>query len=195
MPNGCEADHWLISHARHGMPPELTEPGRAQSAGNRLNVLLERFSHHATAWTGSTWAFTIAVATIVIWAVTGPLFGFSDTWQLVINTGTTIITFLMVFLIQRTQNKDSLVIQMKLNELLAAQQGASNQLINLEDWHEDDLKALHDRFAVLSDRLKSAADDCQPHSIAEAQEALQSVQQHLYGDRRGRKRRVSSQHD
>src|SRR5207237_2497411 len=104
-------------------------------------------------WTGSTWAFTVAVAVIVIWAVTGPIFRFSDTWQLVINTGTTIVTFLMVFLIQRTQNKDSLAIQLKLNELLASQQGASNRLINLEDLSEDEIITIHHRFSTLSQRL------------------------------------------
>jgi low affinity Fe/Cu permease len=133
----------------------------------------------ATAWTGSSWAFAIAVVIVVIWAVTGPLFGFSDTWQLAINTGTTVVTFLMVFLIQRSQNKDSLAIQLKLNELLAAQQGASNNLINVEDWSEDDIIALHERFAKLSQRLQRAADDCQSHSIAEAKEALDDAQEHL----------------
>jgi low affinity Fe/Cu permease len=172
--------------------PDQSKPN--SSPGHRLSVLLERFSHHATAWTGSTWAFTIALAVILVWAVSGPLFGFSDTWQLVVNTGTTIITFLMVFLIQRTQNKDSLVVHMKLNELLAAQQGASNSLINLEDWGERDLTALHERFAALAQRLKRAADDCQPHSIAEAQEALQDVHQSLYQVREGRKHRRPSPH-
>jgi len=153
-------------------------PGSNARAG-RMNLALEKFALWATAWTGSTWAFTIAVAVIVIWALTGPIFRFSDTWQLVINTGTTIITFLMVFLIQRTQNKDSLAIQVKLNELLASQQGASNRLINLEDWSEDDIIALHERFAELSDRLEKAADDCQSHSIAEAKEAVEEAEDTL----------------
>ena len=146
----------------------------------RLNVALERFSHHATAWTGSTWAFSIAVAVIIVWAVTGPLFGFSDTWQLVINTGTTIVTFLMVFLIQRTQNKDSLAIQVKLDELLAAQPGASNTLINLEDWDEEEIVAIHQRFSDLAERLKAATDECSPHSIAEAQSALDAAHKTLH---------------
>jgi len=144
-----------------------------------LNASLEKFSHLATAWTGSTRAFAIAVAVIAIWAITGPIVGFSDTWQLVINTGTTIITFLMVFLIQRTQNKDSLAIQIKLNELLASQQGASNRLINVEDWSEDDIVALHERFAKLSDRLQTAADDCASHSIVEAKEAAEEAEETL----------------
>src|SRR5438067_2326043 len=98
---------------------------------------LERVSTWATRWTGSSAAFAIAVAVIVVWAATGPIFKFSDTWQLVINTGTTIVTFLMVFLIQRQQNKDSLAIHLKLNEVLAALEGASNRLINVEDLTEE----------------------------------------------------------
>jgi len=151
----------------------------AARPARRPNSVLERFSQAATAWTGSSWAFAVAVGVILIWAVTGPIFRFSDTWQLVINTGTTIITFLMVFLIQRTQNKDSLAIQIKLNELLASQQGASNRLINLEDWSEEEIVALHERFAKLSDRLEKAADDCQSHSIIEAKEAADEVEEKL----------------
>ena len=86
-----------------------------------------------TEWVGSGKGLTAAVAVVVLWAASGPLFGFPNTWQLVINTGTTIVTFLMVFLIQRTQNKDGLAIQLKLNELVAAMQGASNRLIEVED--------------------------------------------------------------
>src|SRR3954471_1177985 len=92
---------------------------------------------------GKPLAFLIAVALVILWAATGPFFGYSDTWQLVINTGTTIITFLMVFLIQRAQNKDSMAIQLKLNELVAAVEGASNRLIDVEDLSEEELVALH----------------------------------------------------
>src|SRR5438874_8290815 len=91
---------------------------------------------------GKPATFLIAVLVIVVWAVTGPIFGFSDTWQLVINTGTTIVTFLMVFLIQRSQNKDSLAIHLKLNELVAAIHGASNRLISAEDLTEHEVKIL-----------------------------------------------------
>src|SRR5947209_3190354 len=93
----------------------------------------ERFAAAATRWTGSTFAFLTAALIIAAWLITGPIFHFSDTWQLVINTGTTIVTFLMVFLIQRAQNKDSLALQIKLNELIAAIDGASNRLIAAED--------------------------------------------------------------
>src|SRR4051794_23959342 len=148
-----------------------------KSTGLRaLNQPLERFSRQVTVWSGSSWAFTLAVAVVIVWAVTGPYFRYSDTWQLVINTGTTIVTFLMVFLIQRAQNKDSLTIQIKLNELLASQQGASNRLINLEDWSEEDIIALHQRFAKLSERLNHVSSDCDSHSIAEAKDAVDEAQ-------------------
>jgi low affinity Fe/Cu permease len=109
----------------------------------------ERFARLAATWTGSSTAFTLAVALIILWAATGPIFNYSDTWQLVINTSTTIITFLMVFLIQRSQNKDGLAVQLKLNELVAAMQGASNRLINVEDLSEEEVAALRDRFSKL----------------------------------------------
>src|SRR5438445_8237928 len=99
-----------------------------------------------SAGAGHPITFGTAVAVIVVWLATGPLFGFSDTWQLVINTGTTIVTFLMVFLIQRAQNKDALAIQLKLNELIAAFEGASNRLINVEDLTEDEVKTLHEHY-------------------------------------------------
>src|SRR5438270_9663153 len=99
--------------------------------------LLSRFASLAAEWTGSTTSFILAAGVIVVWIATGPLFHYSDTWQLAINTGTTIVTFLMVFLIQRTQNKDSLAVQLKLDELVAAIDGASNGLISVEDLSEE----------------------------------------------------------
>src|SRR5580765_8537879 len=104
---------------------------------------LEVLARQATVRAGSSWAFGLALAVVLIWLVTGPFFGFSDTWQLVINTGTTILTFLMVFLIQRGQNKESLAIQLKLNEIVAALNGASNHLINVEDLGEAEVALLH----------------------------------------------------
>src|ERR1044072_3690675 len=108
---------------------------------NAVSEMLERFSHEATKATGTSVAFILAVAVIVVWVITGPLFKFSDTWQLVINTGTTIVTFLMVFLIQRAQNKDALAIHLKLNEIVAALEGASNRLIDVEDLTEPEIDA------------------------------------------------------
>jgi len=103
-----------------------------------------QFAHATSLWTGHPVAFLLAVAVVFVWAVTGPFFGYSDTWQLVINTGTTIVTFLMVFLIQNTQNRDTLAIQVKLSELVLAMKGAENKFAAIEDLTDDELKALHD---------------------------------------------------
>jgi low affinity Fe/Cu permease len=131
---------------------------------------MERISAAATAWTGSTPALFLAAGLIVAWLLTGPVFAFSDTWQLVINTATTVVTFLMVFLIQRSQNKDSLAIQPKLNELVAAIEGASNRLIDVEDLSEEELKVLHLHFRQLVEMAKKDTDLGKSHSIDEAQQ-------------------------
>lgn len=130
--------------------------------------LLERFSHQATKASGTSYAFILALATIVIWAITGPLFNFSNTWQLVINTGTTIITFLMVFLIQRAQNKDSIAIHLKLNEIVAAMEGASNRLIDVEDLSEDEIAALRNYYLKLIQLAKKDDNLTATHSVEEA---------------------------
>jgi low affinity Fe/Cu permease len=129
---------------------------------------LERFARRATAWTGSSWAFALAVLVIIVWAVTGPMFHYSDTWQLVINTGTTIVTFLMVFLIQRSQNKDSVALHLKLNELVAAIEGASNRLINVEDLSEDEVAVLRKHYCRLVELSKKDEKFTESHSIEEA---------------------------
>src|SRR6266571_5314910 len=117
-----------------------------------MNERFRTFSQTTAAAVGSSWAFILAVAVIVVWGVTGPLFGFSDTWQLVINTGTTIITFLMVFLVQNTQNRDALAIHLKLNELLRAIHGARNSLVDLEALSDEDMARLKQEFARVSRR-------------------------------------------
>lgn len=135
---------------------------------NTVSHLLERFSYQATEATGTSIAFVLAVATIAVWAVTGPLFKFSDTWQLVINTGTTIVTFLMVFLIQRAQNKDSRAIHLKLNEIVAALEGASNRLIDVEDLSEPEIEALRLYYRKLIDLARKDDELTKTHSIEEA---------------------------
>lgn len=130
----------------------------------------EQLSSVATRICGSTPAFIIAVAIIVIWLVTGTIFQYSDTWQLVINTGTTIITFLMVFLIQRSQNKESLTVQIKLNELIASSKLASNRLIDIEDLTEEELQTLEKYYAQLVIMSKKDKSMHQSHSIEEATE-------------------------
>ncbi|WP_118976347.1 low affinity iron permease family protein [Taibaiella koreensis] len=125
----------------------------------------ERTANRITQWTGSSYAFGAAALLIIIWIVSGPLFGYSDTWQLVINTGTTIITFLMVFLIQKTQNKDSKAIQLKLNELIAASKEASNRMVDIEDLDEKELDLLHQFYSHLAERSQKDIALHQSHSI------------------------------
>jgi low affinity Fe/Cu permease len=130
---------------------------------------MERFSRAATSWTGSTTAIVCAFGLVLVWVLLGPRFHYSDTWQLVINTTTTIVTFLMVFLIQRAQNKDSKAVALKLNELIAAVEGASNRLIDAESLSEEDLEVLHRHFILLVDKAKQDASLTQSHSIEEAE--------------------------
>ncbi len=132
--------------------------------------LFEKFSSSVTRATGSTTAFIIAFLVVVVWAGTGSIFHYSETWPLVINTGTTIITFLMVFLIQKSQNKDSLAIQLKLNELVAAHEFASNRLVNVEDMTEEELKVIQKYYSKLSDLTKNEETLRQSHSIDEAED-------------------------
>ena len=131
--------------------------------------LLARFARTAADWSGSTGAFTLAVLTVAVWVATGPLFHFSDTWQLVINTGTTIVTFLMVFLIQRAQNKDARAVHLKLNELVAAVKGASNRLINVEDLTEQEVHTLHQHYCRLVELSKRDKKLTTSHSVEEAE--------------------------
>jgi low affinity Fe/Cu permease len=114
-----------------------------------MHDAFRKFAAKTSEIVGSPWAFIIAVAMIVVWIFSGPIFGFSDTWQLVINTGTTIITFLMVFLIQNTQNRDAQAIHLKLDELIRSMQGARNSMVDLEDLSDEDLKHLHEQFKHL----------------------------------------------
>jgi low affinity Fe/Cu permease len=144
---------------------------------------LSRFATAATEWTGSTMAFVSAVLLILVWSVTGPIFHYSNTWQLVINTGTTIITFLMVFLIQRAQNKDAMAVQLKLSEIVAALEGASNQLISVEDLSEEELKVLHIHYKRLAEMAKRDSRITESHSVEEA-EARHAFKE----DRRKKKR-------
>ena len=135
----------------------------------RFTGRFEKFSQRVTHAVGRPWAFLVALLVIIVWAVTGPLFGFGDTWQLVINTGTTIITFLMVFLIQQTQNKDSKAMELKLNEVVAATKGASNRLIDVEALTEDDLDVLHGYYRQLVVLAQRDQDLTESHSLEEAE--------------------------
>jgi low affinity Fe/Cu permease len=141
---------------------EKTEKGK-------LKASFERISNKVTKSTGSPMAFITAFLIVIIWAVTGPIFNFSDTWQLVINTGTTIITFLMVFIIQQSQNKDTVAIQIKLNELIACHEKASNRLIDVEDLTDDELQVIKKFYAKLADLAEEENGVNATHSLNEAQ--------------------------
>ena len=137
---------------------------------NKKLSISERFSNRVTKITGSTAAFIVALVMVLVWAATGPVFHYSETWQLVINTSTTIITFLMVFLIQKAQNKDSLAIQLKLNELIAAHEFASNRLVDVENIPEAELKIIQKYYTYLSKITKNEESLQQSHSIDEAEQ-------------------------
>ena len=143
-----------------------------------FKLWFERMAVNITKVAGSSFAFLSALLVIVAWALTGPIFHFSDTWQLVINTGTTIITFLMVFVIQQSQNKDSLAIQLKLNELIAAEERASNRLIVVEDLSQDELEVLKKFYVRLSQLAREGNDLHSSHSVDEA-EGLHQHKFHL----------------
>jgi low affinity Fe/Cu permease len=132
-----------------------------------LGHIFDKFARASTNWTGSTTAFILATLVIITWAVTGPIFHYSDTWQLVINTGTTIVTFLMVFLIQRAQNRDAAAVQLKLNELIAAVRGASNRMIGIEDLSDEDICRLRSEFARLANLAREDHSPGRRHSVEE----------------------------
>jgi low affinity Fe/Cu permease len=142
---------------------------RKKKSKKGLSRFFEKFAAKVTKATGSPAAFMVACLAIIVWAVTGPIFGYSDTWQLVINTGTTIITFLMVFIIQQSQNKDTIALQLKLNELIAATATASNRLIDVEDLTTEELETLKKFYIKLAKLAEKENDIHSTHSIDEAQ--------------------------
>ena len=129
-----------------------------------------QFSKLFTKAAGSPFATIAAIGVILIWILSGPFFGYSDTWQLVINTGTTIITFLMVFIIQQSQNRDSMALQLKLNELIAANENASNRLVDIEDLSEEELETLKKFYVKLAQIIKKERNIKATHSLEEAQQ-------------------------
>jgi low affinity Fe/Cu permease len=138
---------------------------------NTNKNIFEVFALKVSKATGSTPAFLVAFAIVLIWALTGSFFNYSETWQLVINTGTTIITFLMVFLIQKAQNKDAMAIQLKLNELVASHKFASNRLVDVENLSEAEMKILQKYYVELSELTKKDSSLQHSHSIDEAKDA------------------------
>ena len=137
-------DHQHLGDGREHREPET--PAKVSWS----HAFFRRFSHKTSSGVGSPWAFAAACAVIAAWGITGPVFHFSDTWQLVINTGTTIVTFLMVFLIQNTQNRDAIAIHLKLDELIRALKGARNQMVDIEELSDEELEKLRSEFRRLS---------------------------------------------
>ncbi len=143
----------------------------------KFSRFFNRFSAVVTKVTGSAYAFIIASSFIVVWAATGPIFKFSDTWQLVINTSTTIITFLMVFVIQHSQNKDTIALQLKLNELIASNSKASNRLISIEDFTEEELEIIKKFYTHLAMTAKKEKTLFATHSLDEAKKnSIEKIQ-------------------
>ena len=137
-------------------PRRPLRPVRSVSRAGARTSWFTQFAKRAARWTGRPVTFGLAVGAIVLWTVSGPAFGFSDTWQLVINTATTIVTFLMVFLIQNTQNRDSEAMQLKLDELIRALDAARNETLDLEELEEDELDRLRDSYERLAEQARAA---------------------------------------
>jgi low affinity Fe/Cu permease len=151
------------------VPP--TPPGTHAATPNAFNLAFRRFANWSANAVGSKWAFTLAVLVIIAWGATGPIFHYSDTWQLVINTGTTIVTFIMVFLIQNTQNRDAKAIHLKLDELLRGVKGARTALVNLEELSDEELAELQKQFERTRERAARKAEHAADHAQHKASEA------------------------
>ena len=147
----------------------MPDPKDSLFTGRTEASTFDRVSSLISRATGSPWAVMVAIGVVAAWALTGPIFEFSDTWQLMINTSTTIVTFLMVFVIQHSQNKDTIAIQLKLNELIASTKGASNRLIDVEDLSDRDLEHIKAFYVRLAARARDEVDIGKSHSLAEAE--------------------------
>jgi low affinity Fe/Cu permease len=142
----------------------------------------EKVSNTITLYSGSSPVFITAVGLILLWGITGPIFHYSNTWLLIVNTGTSIITFLMVFLIQKSQNKESIAVQLKLNELIAASKGASNRLLNIQDLSESELNTLYEHYKTLVELTQKAKSNTQSRSVEDAIEAVkEEIEEDLEG--------------
>jgi low affinity Fe/Cu permease len=148
--------NYLVEYARSAAATPSKEISSMQDA---FRLFAERSAHAV----GTSWAFLLALLTVLVWGMTGPYFGYSDTWQLFINTGTTIITFLMVFLIQNTQNRESRIMALKLDELLRGVEGARTGFVNLDNMSDDELEAVQDEFSRLQEKYAALIDDDLAH--------------------------------
>ena len=156
--------------------PDSDKPGPVVHSAQKAHELFRKFSQKTSAIVGSPWAFVVAVAAIIIWAALGPMYGYSNTWQLVINTGTTIVTFLMVFLIQNTQNRDARAVHLKLDELIRGNKGARNWLVDLENCSEEELEQVEKEFRRV--KAKSHKGELPPEearNVAKVHETVKSI--------------------
>jgi low affinity Fe/Cu permease len=151
------------------MPPNNKQKQEEHDFFCRIRDIFRHFARKSSAVLGTAWAFIGALIIIAIWGLTGPVFHYSDTWQLIINTGTTIVTFLMVFLIQNTQNRDAKAMHLKLDELIRAIEGARNRLVDLEKLSDEELKRLEEQFTRLRNQASDSASEIE--EIEEEKEA------------------------
>jgi low affinity Fe/Cu permease len=158
----------MKTSAKNSQKTPVKSPSKSGAKQSNLMKWFDKISKVITRATGRPATFIVAATVVIVWAVLGPIFNYSDTWQLVINTGTTIVTFLMVFVIQQSQNKDTMALQLKLNELIACQKKASNRLIDVEDLTEDELEVLKKFYIRLSKLAKEESQIYTTHSIDEA---------------------------
>jgi low affinity Fe/Cu permease len=150
---------------------------KKEQPNHRKPPLFTCFANHTARAAGHHLTFTLAVLVIIAWGVTGPIFGYSDTWQLIINTGTTIVTFLMVFLIQNTQNRDSTAMHLKLDELIRALDGAQNSFLNLEEMEDKDLETIHQRYVTMAQKAQDALDRDEVEEAAKHLEKMTMAKQ------------------
>jgi low affinity Fe/Cu permease len=164
----------VVHHA--GSEPYFIYQSAFDPEAQGMHAQFRYFARRASEYLGSSWAFFSACLVVLVWAVTGPLFGFSDTWQMVINTGTTIVTFLMVFLIQHAQNHDARAMQLKLDELLRAVKAARNSMVDLEERSEEELTQMKQEFSLLSQVLGGSPTDAS--GLCPSSEALPQPTMH-----------------
>jgi len=158
----------MKTSTKNSQKASVKSPAKSNAKQSSLIKWFDKISKVITRATGRPATFIVAATVVIVWAILGPIFNYSDTWQLVINTGTTIVTFLMVFVIQQSQNKDTIALQLKLNELIACQKNASNRLIDVEDLTEDELEVLKKFYIRLSKLAKEERQIYTTHSIDEA---------------------------
>jgi low affinity Fe/Cu permease len=175
----------------HGRGNGVTNGNGTPQPLSKVNELFRRFAQATSAAVGSPWAFVLAVVVIIAWAATGPMFHFSDTWQLIINTGTTIVTFLMVFMIQSSQNRDARAIHLKLDELIRAKRGARNKLVDLENCTDEELAEIEEEFrrikakaAHAKDVADERGDDHLHGHLHEIEQSARHVEETVKGTRR-----------